>query len=123
MRSTGARGDSRHAEAATPPGDPGGGAGRPFRMVAPPTLKLERESKICDLLTCDRPTKRWEASGVLVKDGHYFVVFDNRTEVGRFTDDLRPGETNGLLGVGHSDCGYEGITYNSAKRRFYLLVE
>ena len=92
-------------------------------MATVPALKLVCERKICDLLPCDRPTKRWEASGVLVKDRHYFVVFDDRTEIARFSDDLQPNGTNGLFGMAHAVCGYEGITYNVAKRRFYLLVE
>ena len=58
-------------------------------MATIPTLKLVRERKICELMSCDKPTKRWEASGVLVKDGHYFVVFDDRTEIARISDDLR----------------------------------
>ena len=92
-------------------------------MVTAPTLELVRESKICDLIAGGRQTKRWEASGVLVKDGHYFVVFDNRTEIARVSTDLAPGNTNGLFGIAHAVCGYEGITYNAAKRRYYLLVE
>jgi hypothetical protein len=92
-------------------------------MVTVPTLKLVCESKICELMPCDQPTKRWEASGVLVKDRHFFVVFDDRTEIARFSDDLQPNSTNGLFGMAHSVCGYEGITYNAAKQRFYLLVE
>jgi hypothetical protein len=88
-----------------------------------PTLTLARERKICDLMPGDQSTKRWEASGVLVKDGHYFVVFDDRTEIGRFSDDLESSDMNGLFGVAHAVCGYEGITYNAAKERFYLLVE
>src|SRR5262249_52334958 len=44
-------------------------------------------------------------------------------EVGRCSDDLRPNATNGLFGMAHAAYGYEGITYNSAKRRYYLLVE
>jgi hypothetical protein len=92
-------------------------------MVTVPTLNLVREAKICDLITCEQPTTRYEASGVLVKDGHYFVVFDDRTEIGCFSDDLQPKKTNGLFGMAHGDFGYEGITYNGAKQRFYLLVE
>jgi hypothetical protein len=92
-------------------------------MVTAPTLKLVCESKICDLLPCDQPTTCWEASGVLVKDRHYFVVFDNRTEIARFSDDLQPNRTNGLFGMAHAVSGYEGITYNAVKQRFYLLVE
>ena len=92
-------------------------------MVTVPTLKLVCESKICDLMPCDQLTKRWEASGVLVKDRNYFVVFDDRTEIARFSDNLQPNSTNGLFGMAHAVCGYEGITYNAAKQRFYLLVE
>jgi hypothetical protein len=92
-------------------------------MVTAPTLELVRESKICDLMPRDQQAKRWEASGVLVKDGHYFVVFDNRTEIARVSDVLQPNKANGLFGMAHAVCGYEGITYNAAKRRYYLLVE
>jgi hypothetical protein len=86
-------------------------------------LKLICERKICDLMPGEQPTKRWEASGVLVKDGHYFVVFDDRSEIARFSADLHPNNTNGLFGIAHTDCGFEGITYNAANQRFYLLVE
>jgi hypothetical protein len=92
-------------------------------MVTAPTLKLLCESKICELIPGEQATERFEASGVLVKDRHYFVVFDDRTEIARLSDDLKPGDGNGLFGMAHGDFGYEGITYNAAKRRFYLLVE
>src|SRR5262245_53197097 len=92
-------------------------------MVTVPTLSLFCESKICDLMMGDQPSKRWEASDVLAKDGNYFVVFDDRAEIGRFGDDLQRNRTNGLFGITHADFGYEGITYNDAKRRYYLLVE
>jgi hypothetical protein len=92
-------------------------------MVAVPALKLVCESKICDLLSREQEAKRWEASGVLVKDCHYFVVFDDRTEIARLADDLRPHDTNGLFGVARAVPGYEGIAYNSHNHRYYLLVE
>jgi hypothetical protein len=92
-------------------------------MVTVPTLNLVCEAKICDLMTSDQPTQRWEASGVLMKNGYFFVVFDDRTHIGRFSGDLQPNETNGLFGLPHGDSGYEGIAYNPVKQRFYLLVE
>jgi len=92
-------------------------------MVTVPTLNLVCESKICDLMPCDQRTKRWEASGILVKDRHYFVVFDDRTEIACLSNDLKPNNTNGLFGPTHANWGYEGISYNAAKQRFYLLVE
>jgi hypothetical protein len=88
-----------------------------------PSLKLLSERKIGDLVSCDPPTKRWEASGVLVKDRHYFVVFDDRVELARVSDDLLQNDSNGLFGVRHAEYGFEGITYNADKNRFYLLVE
>ena len=87
------------------------------------TLKLVAENKISDLMSLDERIKRWEASGVLVKDGHYYVVFDDRADVARVTAQLRTSKSNGLFGIAHAAEGYEGITYNAAKRRFYLLVE
>src|SRR4029078_3659484 len=41
----------------------------------------------------------------------------------RVADDLLPNDTNGLLGMVQAKYGFEGITYNGAKQRFYLLVE
>jgi hypothetical protein len=92
-------------------------------MVTVATLELVCERKICDLLPSKQKSKRWEASGVLAKDGHYFVVFDDRAEIARFSEDLKPNDANGLFGTAHTDLGYEGITYNAGKLRYYLLVE
>jgi hypothetical protein len=87
-----------------------------------PALKLVRERKICELLSCGKPKTRWEASGVLVRDGAYFVVFDDRTEIACISADLEP-DANGLFGMAEDVAGYEGITWNAANGRFYLLVE
>jgi hypothetical protein len=87
------------------------------------TLKVIHERKISELMPCHQPSDRWEASGVLMKDRHYFVVFDNRREIARIADDLRLNNTNALFGAACADYGYEGITYNADKQRFYLLVE
>jgi hypothetical protein len=92
-------------------------------MATMPSLRLVSEFKIRDLMPGDRQTSRWEASGVLVKAPHFFVVFDDRSEIGRIADDLQPNPANGLFGMTKKEVGYEGITYNSAKHRYYLLVE
>jgi hypothetical protein len=87
------------------------------------TLRLVRESKIGDLLPDDAGDEDWEASGVLAKDGSYYVVFDNRATVARLAEDLLPSDANRLVGSGRAWVGYEGIAYNAHKDRFYLLVE
>jgi hypothetical protein len=51
------------------------------------------------------------------------VVFDDRSEIARISSKLEPNDANGLFGKAHKDLGYEGITYNAAKHRYYLLVE
>jgi hypothetical protein len=92
-------------------------------MTKMPALKLVCERKICELMPQDQRSKRWEASGVLAQDGHCFVVFDDRAEVACVANELEPGNSNCLLGASHTEYGYEGITYNAAKQRYYLLVE
>src|SRR6187401_334001 len=87
------------------------------------TLTLVRERKIGELLPPKGSGKRWEASGVLARDGHYYVVFDDRTEIARLSSCLEPNEANGVFGIAHAVCGYEGITYNPDRDRYYLLVE
>ena len=92
-------------------------------MANVPTLELVRESKIDDLLLNSPPGVAHEASGVLAKDSKFFVVFDNHTSVARLSQDLVPHPLNGLFGMARIDGGYEGITYNADKNRYYLLVE
>ncbi|MGD9633821.1 MAG: hypothetical protein AB7G28_00640 [Pirellulales bacterium] len=92
-------------------------------MVDIPKLQLVKECKISELMSHRKPVKRWEASGVLVRDGHFFVVFDDRTEVARIASELEPDAKNGLFGMADAVYGYEGIAYNAARRQYYLLVE
>jgi len=87
------------------------------------TLDLICERKICDLIPSERSRKRWEASGILAMDGHYFVVFDDRPEIAVLSADLASADANNLVGKVRNAGGYEGIAYNSNNQRFYLLVE
>jgi hypothetical protein len=92
-------------------------------MARPPALQLVCESKISELMPGEERRRRWEASGVLVQQGHFYVVFDDQAKVAWLSDDLQPDGANQLLGTSKSSCGFEGIAYNQGKRRFYLLVE
>ena len=84
-------------------------------------LKLVREAKIRDLLPDANARRRFEASGVMAHRGELFVVFDDGTAVARLAADLRPCESNALVGTAPLDQGYEGIAFNPRKRRFFLL--
>lgn len=86
-------------------------------------LTLVQESKIGNLLPDLGTSERFEASGVLAKGDDYFVVFDNHTALARIKNDLRSNSSNELIGTAPIKGGYEGISYNADKHRYYLLVE
>jgi hypothetical protein len=92
-------------------------------MADYPELVLVRERKLHDLLPGGKKSTRWEASGVLVRDGHYYVAFDNRTDVGRIAANLDHDAENELVGASNGAHGYEGISYNPGRERYYLLAE
>lgn len=92
-------------------------------MTSIPTLALVCEQKIRELMPSSAATKRWEASGVMVKENCFLVVFDNRTQVARISAELQSADTSTLLGIEQGIGGYEGIAYSASKKRFYLLVE
>jgi hypothetical protein len=93
-------------------------------MAKSPVLKLQRQRKFAELL--DPPTRGavFEASGVVVDGSDCFVVFDNVRRVARVKSTLRPKPNDHKwLGSGRKGEGYEAITYNREKGRFYLLIE
>lgn len=79
-------------------------------------LALVKETKLEELL----PGERFEASGVDVHDGDFYVVFDDRTDVARIEGDLSLGRWITTQGEGP---GYEGLAWASAEERFYAVVE
>src|SRR5689334_10436577 len=81
-----------------------------------PHLELLEEAKICDLLP-DAGDLRLEASGVVAKDGFFYVVFDDSTHIGCIRDGFsRVSEENHLIrqnqgcGVGYEDIAYDPYT-------------
>jgi len=87
-------------------------------------LELLAEAKIKDLLK-DSKGKRYEASGIQYKDGHFYIVLDNMRHPVRISKDLHTSsEINTLIKVnGGKGTGYEDISYNSLKKRWYCLIE
>jgi len=87
-------------------------------------LDLLVEAKIKDLLK-DIKGKRYEASGIQYKDNHFYVVLDNMPHPVRISKDLDPrSEITTLIKVrGGKGSGYEDITYDPLKKRWYCLIE
>ena len=87
-------------------------------------LTLVTERKLSDLIAPPKGSAVLEASGVIAKDGHYYVVFDNVRRVARLHAGLTPGsKAHGWFGGPRDGEGYEDITYNPRTRLFYLLIE
>ncbi len=78
-----------------------------------------RTSSATPTATASRP------SGVVAVDGRFYVIFDNRSEIGRFGRGLVPGDgDNRLIRQRFAgDVGYEDIAHDRATGRFFILIE
>jgi hypothetical protein len=87
-------------------------------------LELVREAKIADILG-GRLDPRLEASGVLAKDGLFYVIFDNLPHIARIGPELSPAAAaNAVIRQkkGHGS-GFEDIAYDAQHGRYYVLIE
>ena len=87
-------------------------------------LELVREAKIFDILE-GSIDPRLEASGVLAKDGLFYVIFDNMPHIACVGPELsRAARDNHLImqDSGHRR-GFEDIAYDSRTGHFYVLIE
>ena len=97
-------------------------------MVAAQTpmqqLELVKETKIFDILEGSLDP-RLEASGVLAKDGLFYVIFDNLPHIACIGPELsRAARDNHMIMQkrGHRR-GFEDIAYDSWSGCFYVLIE
>jgi len=87
-------------------------------------LRLVRERKLVELLHDSWSGGVLEASGVVVTDGRYFVVFDNIRRIAQIGTSLVPGsDEHRWVGRLRDGEGYEDIAYSASQRRFYALIE
>ena len=86
-------------------------------------LRLVHGRKLAELLPVPRSGNVLEASGVVVKEGQYLVVFDNVRRLARIGADLMPGSDHAWVGRLREGEGYEDIAYNASRRRLYALIE
>ena len=89
-----------------------------------PVMTLVEEQKLSSLINPPRGSSVLEASGVVAKDGYYYVIFDNVRRVARVHSGLEPGsDKHSWFGGPRDGEGYEDIAYSPHTRRFYLLIE
>ena len=84
-------------------------------------LNLVAEGRIADLLG-ESPTGRYEASGVVRRDGVSYVVFDNMPHIGRIAS-LTPGAKENVLLNQNGRLGYEDIAHDPVIDHFFALTE
>lgn len=89
-----------------------------------PVMRLVTERKLSDFVEPPKGSGVVEASGVLAKNGYYYVVFDNVRRIARIHRHLRPGsQHHAWFGRAREGDGYEDIAFSPYTRRFYLLIE
>ena len=87
-------------------------------------LELVTEAKVFDILE-GVLSPRLEASGVLAKDGMFYVIFDNLPHIARIDPAISAAaEGNSIIwqDQGHRS-GFEDITHDPWNGRFYVLIE
>jgi len=87
-------------------------------------LTLVEERKLSEYIDPPEGSGVLEASGVVAKDGYYYIIFDNVRRLARIHDSLdRRSRNHGWVGRARDGEGYEDIAFNPHTRRFYLLIE
>ena len=87
-------------------------------------LELVREAKIFDILEGSLDP-RLEASGVLAKDGLFYVIFDNLPHIACIGPEITLATRDNHMIMqekGHRR-GFEDIAYDPQSGRFYVLIE
>jgi hypothetical protein len=87
-------------------------------------LELVAEAKVFDIFA-GRLDSRLEASGVLAKDGLFYVIFDNLPHIACIGPELSPvAAANDVIEQekGHHS-GFEDIAHDAWHGRFYVLIE
>ena len=82
-------------------------------------MTLVSERKLSDFIAPPKGSGVLEASGVLAKDGYYYVVFDNVRRIARIHRGMRPGSKHHeWFGRAREGEGYEDIAFSPNTRRF-----
>ncbi len=92
--------------------------------MARPTLTLIAQQKLSAFIRPPKGSAVLEASGVIAKDGDYYIVFDNIRRLARVSSALQLASAeHGWFGPSRDGEGYEDLAFSPHTRRFYLLIE
>ena len=87
------------------------------------TLELLQERKLADLLPEQPTVGRLEASGVVAREGHFVIIFDNTGQVARIDASCAPASANQWFPAHDDAPGLEDLTYSAQQQRFYGVIE
>ena len=87
------------------------------------TLELVWERKLHRLIPGQEKGSRLEAGRVCIRARHCIVIFDNVGRLARIAARSTTRHRNGWLGGAPKAVGYEDITYDPRRQRFYALIE
>jgi hypothetical protein len=87
-------------------------------------LELVNEAKIFGIFA-DRLDPKLEASGVLAKDGLFYVIFDNLPHIALIDPELSAAAAANdvIMQKNGHNSGFEDIAYDTRDGRFYVLIE
>lgn len=86
-------------------------------------LELVRETKLHTVLPGSGPNDALEASGIIVQDDRFIVIFDNLSQAASIATSCTVSDDNRWLGDRDGADGQEDITYNSRRHCFLGLIE
>jgi hypothetical protein len=93
------------------------------RIAEHPALTLAAESRIADLLK-PRADDALEASGVCLKDGAFYVIFDDSRFIAQLDRSLTVGHPrNTWIHLRKRTTGLEDVAYDEVDHRFLTVVE
>jgi hypothetical protein len=101
--------------------EPQGTSAATQALTAPGTLQLVRERKISQIIPISGQND-YEASGVQLRGGLLYIVFDNMTKIGRVALDLNSG-SYASGGSSSDQSQYEGITFDDHVTPHFYVVE
>ena len=96
-------------------------------LFSEPTALFEPivEKKIRTLIaSTPKVSKKWEASGIYLKDDFFYIVFDNFHSIAKLKRDLSNSPENSWMGKElPAQSGFEGITFQPESKKFLITKE
>ncbi|MCB1178276.1 MAG: hypothetical protein KDK36_11895 [Leptospiraceae bacterium] len=98
-----------------------------FTSIYPEKIYLKPpqfESKIETLMDIHSGKRKLEASGIILVNGFYYIIFDNTFLIAKIHKSLSERKkANAWLGNKEKKSGFEGITYDYSDQKFLIVEE